>query len=74
MFSLESPHLADSNEQYTLFNIKIENHPKLSEICSNGIFSKGLKIEFETTLVNEPSVFEPLKVYCISKVVELLPS
>ena len=26
--------------------------------------STGLKNEFETTLVNEPSVFEPLKVYC----------
>ena len=28
------------------------------------IFSKGLKNEFETAVVNEPSVFEPLKVYC----------
>ena len=27
-------------------------------------FSKGLKNEFETAMVNEPSVFEPLKVYC----------
>ena len=27
-------------------------------------FSKGLKNEFETTMVNKPSVFEPLKVYC----------
>ena len=27
-------------------------------------FSKGLKNEFETALVNEPSVFEPLKFYC----------
>ena len=27
--------------------------------------SKGLKNEFETTVVNEPSVFEPLKFYCI---------
>ena len=25
-------------------------------------FSKGLKNEFETAMVNEPSVFEPLKV------------
>ena len=25
----------------------------------------GLKNEFETAVVNEPSVFEPLKVYCI---------
>ena len=28
-------------------------------------FSKGLKNEFETAVVNEPSVFEPLKFYCI---------
>ena len=31
-----------------------------------GFFSKGLKNEFETAVVNEPSVFEPLKFYCIS--------
>ena len=28
------------------------------------IFSYGLKKEFETALVNKPSVFEPLKFYC----------
>ena len=27
-------------------------------------FSKGRKNEFETAMVNEPLVFEPLKVYC----------
>ena len=43
----------------------IENHPKLTQICSYGIFSKGLKNEFETARVNEPSGFEPLKFYCI---------
>ena len=64
MYSLESPHRDDSNEhtQYTIFNI---NHPKLSQICTYGILSKGLKNEFETAMVHEPSVFEPLKVYCI---------
>ena len=30
-----------------------------------GFCSKGLKKEFETAKVNEPSVFEPLKFYCI---------
>ena len=67
VFSLESPHRGDSNEytQYTICNIKKENHPKSSKICSYGIFSKGLKNEFETAVVNEPSVFEPLKFYCI---------
>ena len=31
VFSLESPHRGDSNEntRYTIFNIKKENHPKL---------------------------------------------
>ena len=43
------------------------NHPYLSQICSYGILFKGLKNEFETAVVNEPSVFEPLKFYCISK-------
>ena len=33
---------------------------------SYAIFSKRLKNEFETAVVNEPSVFELLKVYCIS--------
>ena len=45
-------------------NIK-ENHPKLSQICNYGICSKGHKNEFETAVVNEPSVFKPLKFYCI---------
>ena len=31
-----------------------------------GLFNKGLKNEFETAVVNEPSVFEPLKFNCIS--------
>ena len=47
------------------FNIITKNHPKLPEVCSYEIFSKGLKNQFETAVVNEPSVFEPLKFYCI---------
>ena len=54
-----------STTQYTIFNVKKENHPKLFHICRYGIFSKGLKNEFKTAMVNEPSVFEPLSVYCI---------
>ena len=67
VFSLELPHRGNSNEytQYTIFNKKNENHPKLSKICSYRIFSKGLKNEFETAMVNEPSVFDPLKFYCV---------
>ena len=50
--------------QNTKSQYKKENHPKLSQICNYGICSKGLKNEFETAVVNETSVFEPLKFYC----------
>ena len=65
MFSLESLHRGDSNEytQYTFFIKKkkiTSNYPKSADM---GFFSKGLKNEFETTVVNELSVFEPLKFY-----------
>ena len=46
---------------------KKENHPKSSQIRSYGIFSKGLKNEFKTAVLNEPSAFEPLKVDCSCK-------
>ena len=67
VFSLESPHRGDSSEytQYTIFNIKKKitlNYPKSAAM---GFFSKGFKNAFETAVVNEPSVFEPLKFYCI---------
>ena len=67
MFSLESPRRGDSNgyTQYTIFNINIDIQPKLSLICGYENFSKGLKNEFETAVVNESSGFEPLKFYCI---------
>ena len=66
MFSLESPHRGDSNEytQYTISNIKQKitlNYPNL-QLCD---FFKGFKNECETAVVNEPSVFEPMKFYCI---------
>ena len=66
MFSLESPHRGDSNDytQYTIFNIKKKIILKYSTSAAMGFFSKGPKIEFETAVVNEPSVFEPLKFYC----------
>ena len=66
MYSLESPHRGDSNEyaqKLYQFQYKKENHPKLSKICSYEIFSKGLKNDFETAVVNESSVFEPQKFY-----------
>ena len=42
-FSLVSPHLGDSNEytKYTIFSIKKDIHPKLSQICNYGIFFEG---------------------------------
>ena len=66
VFSLESPQRGDSNEykEYTISLYIKENHPKLSQICSYGICFKGPKNEFETSVVNEPSMFEPLKFYC----------
>ena len=66
VFSLESPQRGDSNEytQNTISQYKKENYPKLSQICDYGICSKGLMNEFETAVVNEPSVFKPLKFYC----------
>ena len=66
MFSLESPDRSDSNEytHYTIFIIKKKitlDYPKSAPM---GYFSKGLKNEFELAVINEPSVFEPLKFYC----------
>ena len=69
MFPLESPHQGDSNEntQYTIFNKNTKtitiNCPKYN-VCSYGIFSWGLKNEFEIAVVNESLVFEPLQFYC----------
>ena len=41
------------------------------QILQPWIFSKGLKNEFETARVNEPSGFEPLKFYCITTTFQL---
>ena len=65
--SIESPHRGDSNEftQYIISKYEKENYPKLYKNLQLWDFSKGLKKEFETAVVNEPSVFELLKVYCM---------
>ena len=67
VFSLESPHRGDSNEytQYTNFNIKKKITLNYSKSAAVAFCSKGLKNDFETAMVNEPSVFEPPKFYCI---------
>ena len=53
-----------STHNISFLNIKKENHPKSSQVCNYRICSKGPKNEFKTAVVNEPSVFEPLKFYC----------
>ena len=58
MFSLESP---NEYTQYTIFNIIKKNNLNYPTSAAMDFFSKGLKNEFETAVVNEPSVFEPLK-------------
>ena len=66
VFSLESPHRGDCNEytQYIIFNIKQKITLNYYKSAAMGFCSNGLKNEFETAMVNEPSVFEPLKFYC----------
>ena len=72
VFSLELPHRGDSNEYtlYTIFNMNKKNTLNYPKPAVMGFFSKGLKNEFETTVVNEPSVFEPLKFYCKYNILE----
>ena len=53
-------HYSNEYTQYTISQYKKANNPKLSQICKYGICSKGPKNEFETAVVNEPSVFKPL--------------
>ena len=55
----------DSNKytQYTIFNIK-KKSPLIIPNLQLWDFFNGLKSEFETAVVNEPSVFEPPKIYC----------
>ena len=54
------------NTRNTPFSIEKEkNQSNIPNLQLWDFFSKGLKSEFETGVVNEPSVFEPLKFYCI---------
>ena len=67
MLSLESPHRGDCNDytQYTIFSIKKKITLNYHNSAVMGFCSRGLKNEFETVVINEVSVFEPLKFYCI---------
>ena len=66
VFSLKSPHRGDFNKytQDTIFNMNKKNTLNYPKSAAMGFSSKGLKNEFETAVVNEPSVFELLKFYC----------
>ena len=68
MFALESPHRGNSTEntQYTIFNMNKKNTLNYPKSAAKGFFSKGLRNEFETAMVNEQSVFELLKFNCTS--------
>ena len=66
MLSLESPEailMRTHNIPFSILTKKIKlNYPKSAAM---GLLSNELKNEFETAVVNEPSVFESLKFYCI---------
>ena len=69
VFSLESPHRGDSNEytQHTIISMKrksIQNYPKYNN-AAMGL--SGCQKRVRIDMVNEPSVFETLKFYCISE-------
>ena len=53
-----------STPNIPFFNMKKKNTLNYPNSAAMGFFSKGLNNVFETALVNEPSVFEPLKFYC----------
>ena len=67
MFSLESPHRGDSNKntQYTIFNMNKKNTLNYPKSAALEFFPRDSRTEFETAVVNEPPVFEPLKFYYI---------
>ena len=67
MLSLESPHRGDSIEytQYTIFSTKKKFTLSYLKSAAMGLFFKGLKNEFERAVINEPSVFKPLKLDCM---------
>ena len=54
-----------STHNIPFYNKKAKSPPEYSKSAAMGVFSWGLKNEFEKAMVNEPSVFEPLKFYCI---------
>ena len=53
-----------STRNITIFDMNKKNTPNYPKSATMGFFSKGLKNEFETAVVNETPVFEPLKFCC----------
>ena len=53
-----------STQNIPFFNMKKRNTLNYLKSVAMFFFSKGLKNEFERAVVNESSVFEPLKLYC----------
>ena len=53
-----------STHNIPFFKIEKKITLNYSKSATMGICSRGLKNEFKTAMVNEPSVFEPLKFYC----------
>ena len=53
-----------STHNIPFFNRKKKNTLNYPKSAAMRFFSKGLKNEFERAVVNEHSVFEPLKFYC----------
>ena len=54
--------------QHAIIKIKNKitlNYPKIIISAVMDFFPYGLKNEFKIAVVNEPSVFEPLKFYCM---------
>ena len=50
--------------------MSMHNIPFSIKKGSYGFYSKGFKKEFETAVVKEPPVFEPLKFYCTQHCVQ----
>ena len=55
--------MSTHNKPY--INLKKKSIQNYSKSATMRFCSKGLKKEFETAVEIEPSVFEPLKFYCI---------
>ena len=66
MFRLESPHQSDSNEymQYTIFNAIKKITVYYPQSAAMGYFPRDSRMSWKTAVVNELSVFEPLKFFC----------